>query len=154
MNTISKAANLPVGGGFAGRATVPKETAKAPGLHRVWSVLHWTYGLVPIVAGLDKFTNLLVRWENYLNPALSRMLPVTASVFMGAVGIIEMIAGILVLARPRVGGAIVAAWLAAIALSLIASGSYLDVAVRDLVMAIGAYTMVRLIPFAEAAPKS
>jgi hypothetical protein len=35
----------------------------------------------------------------------------------------------------------VSAWLAAIALSLIASGNYLDVAVRDLVMSAGAYSL-------------
>ncbi len=150
MNAISKTADFPVSSAVNQRAAVAAtKTSEGAGLRTTWSILHWTYGLVPIVAGVDKFTNLLVHWENYLNPALAHILPVSPSAFMGAVGIIEMVAGILVLARPRIGGAIVAAWLTAIALSLIAGGSYFDVAVRDLVMAIGAVTLVRLTPLAD-----
>ena len=63
---------------------------------------------------------------------------------MHIIGGVEIIAGVLVLAKPKIGGLIVAAWLTLIALTLLASGQYLDVAVRDLVMAIGAYTLARL----------
>ena len=63
---------------------------------------------------------------------------------MMIVGVIEIIAGLIVLARPVLGGYIVMAWLALIALTLIGTGSYLDVAVRDLVMAIGAYSFVQI----------
>lgn len=110
----------------------------------VFNLLRLTYGLVPIVAGLDKFTNLLTDWEHYLNPTMAAMLPVSPATFMMIVGVIEIIAGLIVLSRPVIGGYIVMAWLALIALTLIASGSYLDVAVRDLVMAIGAYSFVQL----------
>ena len=109
-----------------------------------FQLLKLTYGLVPIVAGLDKFTNFLTHWENYLNPTLAGMLPFSPATFMMVVGVIEVIAGILVLARPAIGSIIVAAWLTLIALTLLASGNYLDVAVRDLVMAIGAYSLSRI----------
>lgn len=108
------------------------------------SLLVLTYGLIPIVAGADKFTNLLTDWSHYLNPTLASMLPFSTAVFMMIVGVIEIIAGILVFFSPKKGGYLVCAWLVLIALSLITSGKYLDVAVRDLAMAIGAYTLAKL----------
>jgi hypothetical protein len=107
-------------------------------------ILKITYGVVPIVAGLDKFTNLLTDWSAYLNPAVKAMLPVDALLFMKIVGVIEIIAGIIVLVRPLAGAWIVMIWLICIALQLIAGGSYLDVAVRDLVMAVGAFVLAQL----------
>jgi len=106
--------------------------------------MRYTYGLVPIVAGLDKFTNLLTDWKNYIAPSVSSALPFSASTFMAIVGIVEIVAGIIVLVRPRLGGYIVMAWLVAIALNLLISGHYYDVAVRDLVMAIGAFSLAKL----------
>src|SRR5437763_3221701 len=103
-----------------------------------FNLLRITFGIVPIVAGLDKFTDLLTHWENYLNPAIAGMLPFTPHTFMMIVGVIEIVAGIIVFIRPSIGGLIVAAWLTLIALTLITSGNYLDVAIRDLVMAISA----------------
>jgi hypothetical protein len=111
---------------------------------KVQQVLKYTYGLVPIVAGLDKFTNLLTDWEQYLNPSIIRMLPFSAATFMSMVGIIEIVAGVIVLFRPRIGAFIVMAWLIAIALTLIAGGNYFDVAVRDIVMAIGSFCLAKL----------
>lgn len=113
-------------------------------IRSVFNILKFTFGIVPIVAGLDKFTNLLTNWENYLHPGLASMLPFTPHTFMMIVGVIEIIAGLLVLAKPAIGGYVVAAWLTLIALTLLASGNYLDVAVRDLVMAIGAFSLARL----------
>ena len=110
----------------------------------VGMVLRITFGIVPIVAGIDKFTDLLVNWDMYLHPGIASMLPFSAHVFMQIVGVIEIIAGILVLAKPSIGGWVVMAWLICIALTLIASGKYLDVAVRDLVMSIGAMSLARL----------
>ncbi|MEP6595288.1 MAG: hypothetical protein ABJA71_05045 [Ginsengibacter sp.] len=110
----------------------------------VQQVLKYTYGLVPIMAGFDKFTNLLTNWENYLNPSISKILPFSTTSFMSIVGTIEIVAGLLVLLRPRIGGYVVMAWLTAIALTLITGGHYFDVAVRDLVMAIGAFCLARL----------
>lgn len=115
-----------------------------PTIASVQSLLKFTYGLVPIVAGADKFTEKLTDWDQYLNPAIARMLPFDPHTFMLIVGAIEIIAGIIVFVRPALGGMIVWAWLNAIALSLIAGGMYLDIAVRDLVMAIGAYSLARI----------
>ena len=105
-------------------------------------VLRLTYGLVPLVAGFDKFFNVLTTWEQYLSPTVARFLPFSPSAFMHIAGIIEIAAGIVVLSRFTTFGAyVVSAWLTLIAFSLIFSGHYLDVAVRDIVMAVGAYTL-------------
>lgn len=113
-------------------------------VHSVFNLLRITFGIVPIVAGLDKFTDILTHWKNYLNPSIAGMLPFSAHTFMMIVGVIEIIAGIIVLIRPAIGGLIAAAWLTVIALTLLASGNYLDVAVRDLVMAIGAFSLAKI----------
>lgn len=68
------------------------------------NILKLTYGIVPIVAGLDKFTDLLTHWENYLHPGIAGMLPFEPHTFMMIVGVIEIIAGIIVLAKPAIGG--------------------------------------------------
>ncbi|ABC80241.1 DoxX family protein [Anaeromyxobacter dehalogenans] len=102
-------------------------------------------GVVPIVAGLDKFTNLLADWAGYLSPLAVRLLPVSPAAFMRAAGVIEVIVGIGILAgRARTFGWIAMAWLAAIALNLVASGAFLDVAARDAVMAVAAFALARL----------
>jgi hypothetical protein len=110
----------------------------------VYNLLKFTFVIVPIVAGLDKFTDLLANWDKYINPGIAGMLPLSPHNFMMVVGVIEIVAGILVFLKPLTGGLIVAAWLTLIALTLLASGHYLDVAVRDLVMAISAFSMTRL----------
>lgn len=113
-------------------------------LQFVKNLLKFTFGLVPIVAGLDKFANILTDWSKYISEGLAELLPFEPALFMMVVGIIEIIAGILVLTKTQVGAYIVAAWLVAIALSLIFSWSFVDVAVRDLVMAIAAFSLAKL----------
>jgi uncharacterized membrane protein (DUF2068 family) len=113
-------------------------------IKQVQTLLRFTYGLVPIVAGADKFTNLLTDWEQYLSPMVKGILPFSGHAFMMIVGVIEIVAGIIVLAKPQIGAWIVSAWLVLIALALLSGGSYLDVAVRDLVMAIGAFSLAKL----------
>jgi uncharacterized membrane protein YphA (DoxX/SURF4 family) len=110
----------------------------------VTTLLKWTYGLVPIIAGADKFTDLLTDWDKYLAPQIAHMLPFSPHTFMNIVGIIEIVAGILVLARPRIGSLIVGLWLIGIAINLLLTGQYYDVAVRDIVMAIGAFSLMIL----------
>jgi uncharacterized membrane protein YphA (DoxX/SURF4 family) len=107
-------------------------------------LLKYTYGLVPIVAGLDKFTNILTDWSQYLSPQMVSLLPFSAATFMMIVGVIEIVAGVLVLFKTELGAYVVSAWLVCIALTLLLSWHFPDVAVRDLVMAIGAYTLARL----------
>ncbi|MBW8782345.1 MAG: DoxX family membrane protein [Verrucomicrobia bacterium] len=107
-------------------------------------------GIVPIVAGLDKFTNLLCDWTKYLNPLVLRIVPMTDHAFMYLVGVIEIIAGVVVFLKPRIGAFIVMAWLIVIALQLIVWWRFLDVAVRDLTIAIGAaLTLARLSLFTD-----
>jgi hypothetical protein len=113
-------------------------------LHKVWLTLKLTFAIVPIVAGLDKFTNILVDWSKYLSTEMVSILPVTASTFMLVVGVIEIAAGLIVFFKTELGAYIVAGWLVCIALSLLISWSYPDVAVRDLVMAVGAFSLARL----------
>lgn len=110
----------------------------------VLTLLKFTYGLVPIVAGLDKFTNLLTDWSQYLAPWMANMLPFGPETFMMIVGVIEIAAGFLVLFKTDLGAYVVSAWLVAIALTLLSSGHYLDVAVRDIVMGIGAFSLANL----------
>ena len=110
----------------------------------VKNLLKYTFGLVPIVAGLDKFTNILSNWSQYISEGFAEMLPFEPTTFMMIVGVIEIIAGILVLTKTKLGAYVVAAWLITIALTLIFSWSYMDVAVRDIVMAIAAFSLAKL----------
>ena len=113
---------------------------KSP-LDGVYTPLWLCYGLLPIAAGADKFLNLLTDWAKYLPPVATRILPVSPHVFMMTVGVIEIIAGLVVLAvAPRLGAYVVAIWLVLIAVAVSLAGFY-DIAVRDLVMALGAMTL-------------
>lgn len=114
-----------------------------PRLNPVYRTLYWTYGLVPIIAGLDKFTGLLADWQSYLSPSLIALSPLEPPTLMAVIGVIEIAAGVLLLWRPRLGAWIVAGWLLLIALQLVVAGIF-DVAVRDLVMATGAFALARL----------
>lgn len=115
--------------------------------------LRLTFGIVPIVAGLDKFTGLLADWDAYLSPLAARLLPVSPHTFMLAVGVVEIVVGVGVLAGyARVFGWIAAGWLLAIALNLLSSGRFLDVAARDVALAVSAFALARLAPAHEQAP--
>lgn len=113
-------------------------------LKPTFNLLKFTFVVVPIVAGLDKFTNLLTHWEQYLNPSIAGLLPVSGGTFMMIAGVIEIIAGIIVLKKTEIGGYIVAGWLTLISLTLLLGFDYVDVAVRDLVMAISAFSLARI----------
>jgi uncharacterized membrane protein YphA (DoxX/SURF4 family) len=133
-------------------------TSSNPNLESLYRPLWLTYGLVPLLAGLDKFLNLLADWPKYLSPWVADLLPVSAQTFMYAVGIIEIVVGLMVLTRwTRIGAWIATAWLVLIALNLVTLGMF-DIAVRDLAMAVGAYTLARLaelrqdVPMARPAP--
>ncbi|HUP49083.1 MAG TPA: hypothetical protein VNA04_09880 [Thermoanaerobaculia bacterium] len=116
-----------------------------PRLNSAYWTLRIAFGLTALLAGLDKFLNLLADWEQYLSPMVLAIVPLSATAFMRLAGIIEMLAGIAVLAGlTRLGGYVIAAWLTAIALSLLTTGRFFDIAVRDLVMACGAFVLARL----------
>ncbi len=122
----------------------PASEAVSSRVDRVRTILYWTYGLVPIVAGADKFSNILTDWSQYLAPIVTDIIPLSPQTFMSIVGVIEIIAGIVVLMKPRIGSLVVGCWLVAIAINLLLTGQYFDVAVRDIVMAIGAFSLYML----------
>jgi hypothetical protein len=110
-----------------------------------WWALRVGLGGAAFLAGLDKYFNLLTDWTAYLNPLATKLLPLSAAGFMHIVGAVEMIVGIAILAGvTRLGGYVAGAWLVLIAISLVASGHYFDVAVRDVEMAIAAFALARL----------
>ena len=114
-------------------------------LEKPWWALRIAYGVVPILAGLDKFTNLLTDWTQYLSPFAVGVLPISATLFMYIVGVIEIAAGLIVLSKwTRIGAYIVGAWLVAIAVNLLTTGQYFDIAVRDLVMSVGAFALAKM----------
>src|SRR5688500_17761470 len=115
-----------------------------PSLSSVYLPLRLTFGLVPVLAGLDKFFNLLTDWPKYLPASAANVLPVSPATFMMIVGVIEIVAGLAVLSHfTRLGAYVVRAWLVSIAI-VVALAGYLDVAVRDLVMAVGAYALAQV----------
>jgi hypothetical protein len=100
--------------------------------------------VAPIVFGLDKFANLLTDWPAYLAPAVDQLVPGTAQQAMYAVGVIEVVAGLLVAIRPKYGAVVVAAWLAGIIVNLLLLGDFYDVALRDFGLLVGALALWRL----------
>jgi hypothetical protein len=119
-------------------------------VREVQAMSKYLFTIVPVVAGVDKFTNLLAHWENYLNPLVLRVVPFSATRVMHIVGVIEVVAGALVWVRPRIGGFVVMGWLLAIAIQLLVWGQFLDIAVRDIVIALsGALVLARLTPLTE-----
>ncbi|HET8946016.1 MAG TPA: DoxX family membrane protein [Candidatus Polarisedimenticolia bacterium] len=120
-------------------------------LDSAWWALRIGLGVGPFLAGLDKFFNLLTDWTMYLSPAFARLLPVSPEVFMRSVGVIEMIVGLAILTRwTRLGAYVACGWLLAIALNLLTTGNFFDIAVRDVEIALGAFTLARLTAWREA----
>ena len=121
-------------------------------LDSAWWALRIGLGLGPFLAGLDKFFNLLANWEMYLSPLALKFLPVSGGAFMRAVGVIEMIVGLAILTRwTRLGAYVAMVWLVAIAVNLVTTGMFFDLAVRDVEIAIGAYALARLTEVRESA---
>lgn len=113
-------------------------------LNTPWIALRIGIGLTATLAGLDKFFNLLADWGSYLSPFVIQHLPVSTATFMAMIGIIELAVGIAILTGwTRAGAYVASAWLTGVAVNLVAAGFY-DVAVRDVVMAIAAFTLARL----------
>ena len=114
-------------------------------LETVWWVLRVGLGLGAFIAGLDKFFDRLTTWSMYLSPLAERLLPVSGEVFMHAVGVVEMVVGLAILTKwTRLGAWAMAAWLLAIAANLAAAGSFWDLAMRDVEVALSAFALARL----------
>jgi hypothetical protein len=106
--------------------------------------LRVSFGLLPLLAGLDKFTYFLTDWSAYVGPVARSLLPVAPETFLYAVGIVEILVGLAVLTRWTVIGSYAAAgWLTVIAVNLVVAG-FFDIAVRDVVLAVAAFTLARL----------
>ena len=112
--------------------------------HQAFLLLRTVFTVAPILFGLDKFTNILVDWTIYLAPVATGIVPVSAQTFMYGVGVVEIIAGILVAVRPRIGSLAVALWLLGIIINLLVLGNFFDVALRDFGLLVGALALNRL----------
>lgn len=110
-----------------------------------WWALRIGVGLGPIIAGVDKYFNKLTDWSMYLSPLATKVVPVSANTFMHVVGVVEIIAGLIVLSRwTKIGSYIVMAWLLCIAANLLTMGMFYDLAVRDVEIAVGAFVLSQL----------
>jgi uncharacterized membrane protein YphA (DoxX/SURF4 family) len=114
-------------------------------LNREWWVLRIGLGLGPIIAGLDKYFNILADWSMYLSPLAMKVVPASASTFMHIVGVVEILAGVVVLTRwTKIGSYIILLWLLSIAVNLVTMGMFYDLAVRDVEIALGAFALSQL----------
>lgn len=114
-------------------------------LEQGWWVLRIGLGVGPFLAGLDKYFNLLTNWPAYISPLALKILPLSGQTFMHIVGVIEMIVGLAILTKwTRLGAYIASAWLLAIAINLVSTGMFFDVAVRDVEIALAAFVLARL----------
>jgi uncharacterized membrane protein YphA (DoxX/SURF4 family) len=114
-------------------------------LDQAWWVLRIGLGVGPFLAGLDKYFNLLANWPAYMSPLAIKILPFTAQTFMHIVGVIEMIGGLAILTKwTRLGSYVASVWLLAIAVNLVSTGMFFDVAVRDVEIALAAFVLARL----------
>jgi hypothetical protein len=108
------------------------------------AALRFALGLMAALAGLDKFFNLLADWQSYVAPVAAQFLPFSPHVFMMIVGVIEFAVGITVLfVRPSLGAYVASAWLLLVAANLVL-GAHFDIAVRDIVLSVAAFTLARL----------
>ena len=120
-------------------------------LNGAWWALRIGLGVGPIVAGIDKYFNILTDWSMYLSPLATKVVPLSAATIMHIIGVVEVIAGIIVLSRwTRIGSYIVMLWLLGIAVNLLTTGMFYDLAVRDVEIAIGAFTLAQLTAVRQA----
>ena len=111
-------------------------------VYQAYQILRIGFTAAPILFGLDKFLNLMVDWSQYLVPFVANMIPATT--FMLIVGVVEIIAGLLVFFKPRLGAYVVAAWLLAIIVNLLLIPGFFDIALRDFGLFLGALALARL----------
>ena len=111
---------------------------------QAYRLLQVGFTVAPVIFGVDKFLGLLTDWTQYLAPVFPRLLGLSAQTFMYGVGVVEIAAGVLVALKPRYAAYVVAAWLLGIIVNLLLLGQYLDVALRDLGLLLGALALARL----------
>jgi uncharacterized membrane protein YphA (DoxX/SURF4 family) len=114
-------------------------------LNLSWWALRIGLGVGPITAGIDKYFNKLTDWTMYLSPLATKVVPISAATFMHIVGVVEIVAGLIVLSRwTRIGSVIVALWLLGIVVNLLTTGMFYDLAMRDVEIAIAAFALSQL----------
>jgi hypothetical protein len=127
-----------------GASTIGQRATRSDPAYQAFLLLRTVFTVAPILFGLDKFADLLVAWPGYLAPWIDRIVPGTAQQAMYAVGVIEVVAGIVVALAPRLGAWLVAAWLACIIANLLTYPGFFDIALRDFGLFVGAVALGRL----------
>jgi hypothetical protein len=117
---------------------------------QAYQILHLGLTILPIVAGLDKFFEVLADWDRYLAPLFPQLFSISPETLMSVVGSIEIVAGLVVFFKPRLGGYLVMLWLWAIILNLLLIPGYYDIALRDFGLSMGALSLARLAVAHEA----
>lgn len=112
--------------------------------YQAFRILQVAFVLAPIIAGFDKYFNLLVTWKKYLSPLALQVLGMQANAFLMLVGIVEIIVGIGVIFKPKFFSYVVSVWLLLIFLNLLLKGMYYDVALRDLGLCLSAFALAKL----------
>lgn len=118
--------------------------------HQAYQILHLGFTVLPLLAGLDKFFEVLADWDRYLAPLFPEVLGVSSATFMSIIGVIEIVAGLVVFFKPRLGGYLVMLWLWGIILNLLLIPGYYDIALRDFGLSLGALSLARLAVASEA----
>lgn len=120
-------------------------------LNLAWLALRIGLALCPILAGIDKYFNRLADWSMYLSPLATKVIPVSPSAFMHVVGAVEILAGVIVLSPwTKLGAYVVMFWLLAIAVNLLTTGMFYDLAVRDVELALSAFVLAQMTSAREA----
>jgi hypothetical protein len=127
-----------------GREGVIADWTHASPAYQAYQILHVAFIVAPIIAGLDKFLHLLVNWDMYLAPVIANLSPIGGHGLMLVIGVIEIVAGILVAIKPRIGAYVVSAWLLGIVINLLLIPGYFDIALRDFGLSLGALALGRL----------
>lgn len=120
---------------------------------QAFTLLRILFVAIPLIAGIDKFTDLTTNWDNYVAPQIYGAIGLSAHGFMQICGIIEIIAGLGVAVAPRLFGYIVSFWMAGIVLNLLILGNYYDIALRDFGLCGAAFALGRLGSQFEPVPR-
>jgi hypothetical protein len=141
---MAQTRTMGAGGAFADRTRGQTDSKASSPAYQAYQILHVAFVVAPVIAGLDKFFHLLVNWDMYLAPVIARLSPIGGHGLMLLIGVIEIVAGILVAIKPRIGAYVVSAWLLGIVINLLIIPGYFDIALRDFGLALGALALGRL----------
>src|SRR5215212_9191201 len=145
MNLFQENASMAQALTSAGVASINSQSVSAASpSYQAFLILRTGFTVAPIVAGLDKFFNLLVNWEQYLPGFVNNLTGGHGHQLMLVVGVIEIVAGLGVAFKPRLFAYVVTAWLLLIVANLLMIPGYFDVALRDFGLSLGALALARL----------